>query len=44
MNAIKDNGGCDQNCANNVGTYVCSCDDGWELMPDNRGCKGKNII
>ena len=36
-----DNGGCAHNCANNVGGYACSCDDGYELNEDKHNCTGK---
>ena len=30
---ISDNGGCDLNCTNTDGSYYCSCNDGYILMP-----------
>ena len=32
--------GCDQNCNNTVGSYFCTCMDGYELELDNHGCTG----
>ena len=31
---------CDQLCNNIVGSYICSCDSGYELQSDNRSCEG----
>ena len=31
---------CDHNCTNTEGTFECSCDPGYELLPDNRTCEG----
>ena len=35
-----DNGGCNQTCVNEVGSYHCDCDDGFELDEDLHGCSG----
>ena len=32
---------CEQGCTNSLGSYQCSCFDGYELHPDNRACLGK---
>ena len=37
-----DNGGCEQNCNNTVGSYYCTCDIGYELGNDYHECPGKN--
>ena len=37
-----DNGGCTQTCTNNKGSYVCSCEDGYILADDGKGCNGRN--
>ncbi|KAK7489453.1 hypothetical protein BaRGS_00019252, partial [Batillaria attramentaria] len=34
----EDNHGCDQNCNNTVGSYICSCVDGYTLNADGRIC------
>ena len=34
------NGGCAQTCNNIVGSYYCSCLNGYELDEDGRGCSG----
>ena len=31
---------CDQNCTNVDGSYICSCDPGFELQSDNVTCEG----
>ena len=36
-----DNGGCTQTCNNTVGSYQCSCRDGYELTSDGYNCTGK---
>ena len=35
-----DNGGCNQECNNNAGSYNCSCENGYELTDDNHTCIG----
>ena len=35
------NGGCEQNCNNTMGSYICLCDEGYELNDDNHTCKGR---
>ena len=34
--------GCDHNCTNTVGSYYCTCMDGYELESDNHTCTGAN--
>ena len=34
------NGGCEHNCHNYIGSYNCSCRDGYDLDPDYHGCTG----
>ena len=29
---LKNNGGCDQKCLNNAGSFNCMCIQGWELF------------
>ena len=38
------NGGCDHVCANTVGSFNCSCNDGFLLTADGATCDGKIII
>ena len=35
-----DNGGCSQKCANNNGSFLCSCEDGFQLDIDGVTCTG----
>ena len=35
------NGGCEQICVNDVGTYNCYCNHGYNLNLDNHTCEGK---
>ena len=32
------NGGCNQICTNIIGSFVCSCNTGYELDSDQRTC------
>ena len=34
------NGGCEQNCTNTNGSFICSCRDGFTLSADQRSCDG----
>ena len=34
--------GCDHNCTNTVGSYYCSCMDGYVLEADNHTCTGNS--
>ena len=36
----NNNGGCDDICTNNDGSYTCSCDPGYELDNDQHQCNG----
>ena len=38
-----DNGGCDHVCTNTAGSYECSCNSGYSLDLDNKGCSRKLI-
>ena len=33
--------GCTQNCTNTVGSFHCSCEDGYMLLEDKRTCIGE---
>ena len=37
----EDIDGCAHMCTNTVGSYLCSCDSGYRLSSNNRGCYGK---
>lgn len=32
--------GCNQICANTNGSFVCSCNAGFQMLPDNKTCTG----
>lgn len=36
-----ENGGCETFCTNSEGSYECSCQSGYALMPDLRSCTGE---
>ena len=38
---LIDNGGCDHNCSNSVGSYSCSCNNGYLLNNNGYTCEGK---
>ena len=38
------NGNCDQICTNTLGSFECSCDSGFLLKSDERGCEGELIM
>ena len=35
------NGGCSQMCNNTIGSFICSCRDGFLLAGDGRTCDGR---
>ena len=35
------NGGCNHVCTNTIGTFLCSCNSGYELDADQRTCVGE---
>ena len=34
--------GCNHNCTNTVGSYYCTCMDGYVLEADNHTCEGED--
>ena len=38
---VTNNGGCSQNCSNNFGTFICSCNTGYTLFSDGLTCNGE---
>ena len=38
------NGGCDHNCKNLIGSYECSCDEGYVLLTDGKRCESMMFI
>ena len=38
------NGGCSTICQNNPGSYICVCNDGYQIQTDGTQCEGKNIL
>ena len=35
------NGGCEHSCHNIIGSYFCSCNEGFELASNSHDCPGK---
>ena len=35
---LEDNGGCDEECINKPGSFMCECPRGWELGQDGQEC------
>ena len=38
--ALSDKGGCEHKCSNYEGGYYCTCNPGYRLMDDDKGCEG----
>ena len=38
---LSNKGGCSQTCTNTIGSFVCSCQNGFVLDSDNLTCQGK---
>ena len=38
---LVNKGGCSQTCTNTIGSFVCSCQNGFDLNSDNLTCQGK---
>ena len=38
------NGGCEQNCENDIGDYNCTCFNGYTLDNNGYNCTGKIMI
>ena len=32
--------GCEYNCTNTMGSFICTCPDGFEVGSDDRSCVG----
>ena len=40
---IEDTDGCAQTCTNSIGSYSCSCNSGYRLANNGRGCNGQYL-
>ena len=38
------NGGCEQECINTIGSYICACRDNFVLGDDGKSCIGKKLV
>ena len=36
------NGGCEQVCTNILGSFYCSCNNGYQLQQDGSSCNGES--
>ena len=41
---LVDGGGCDQDCNNTFGSFVCSCSEGYMLNEDGYSCDGERTL
>ncbi len=42
---LFNNGGCEQTCADSVGSFNCSCEAGYQLSSDSTSCQGNvNLV
>ena len=39
----SNNGGCQHNCYNTVGSYYCTCNTGWVLSSNGQTCTGMSL-
>ena len=44
INECADDNGCEHNCNNTLGSYVCVCDEGYGLNDDNHTCRGRHAV
>ena len=40
---MENNGGCEHSCTNEIGTFACSCDSGYELDSNMLNCTSEHI-
>ena len=38
------NGGCEHSCTNTIGSFICSCDTGYQLDENGLNCSGKSLL
>ena len=43
INECAENDACAQDCADTVGSFICSCYNGYELDDNGRSCNGMYI-
>ena len=43
INGVISKGGCQHKCNNTIGSFICSCNEGFALINDKKTCKGKKL-
>ena len=44
INGVVSKGGCQHKCSNTVGSYICSCNEGFALSSDKKACRGRKYF
>ena len=40
----RDIDGCEHDCSNTIGSFICSCNTGYALMANNKNCIGETLF
>lgn len=41
VGGVISKGGCQHKCTNTIGSYICSCNEGYYLANDEKTCEGR---
>ena len=44
INGVISKGGCQHKCNNTIGSYICSCNEGFASTSDKKACKGRKYF